>query len=83
MLAHGCRRRADLKTTRHAKPLHATNTVRDVKQTVWEREGIIPSLMAGFVGVGTEAADGRDGVEARHVVRVEREGEHVRVLAYA
>ena len=69
--------------TRHAKPLHATNVVRDVRQTVWEREGIIPSLMAGFVGVGTEAADGSDGVEARHVVRVEGKGEHVRVLAYA
>ena len=59
--------------TRHAKPLHATNAVRDVRQTVWEREGIIPSLMAGFVGVGTEAADGGDGVEVCHVVRVERE----------
>ena len=73
VLAHGCWRRADLKMTRHAKPLLTTNAVRDVKQTVWEREGIIPSLMAGFVGVGTETADGGDGVEARHVVRVEGE----------
>ena len=83
MFAHGCRRRADLKMTRHAKPLHATNAVRDVKQTVWEREGIIPSLMAGFVGVGTEAADRGNGIKPRHVIRVEGEGEHVCVLAYA
>ena len=36
MFAHGCWRRADLKTTRHAKPLHATNAVRDVKEIAWE-----------------------------------------------
>ena len=46
VLAHGCWRRADLKMTRHAKPLHATNAVRDVKQIAWERGGASARLLA-------------------------------------